>query len=175
MTKEEFVDIVVQAGISLNMKEMVAYIEQGKISVEDVYFLSIENNSESWFISWILNHFIDKNPDSIASFLDSAIVTLPTITRSGHARLILRYFMITRNWEEYEHLGLLLDTCLHIIQNTTSPSGLKANAMSVVERIAEKEPDIIGEVLLVLEEQLPYLETGSLNRAKKIIKKLRKD
>lgn len=175
MTKKEFVDIVLQAGISMNMKEMVGYIEEGHISAEEVFSLSIENNNlEAWYASWILNHYIDKNPDAIGLLLDKAIVALQTITRSGHVRLILRYFLVTRQWEEYEHLGLLLDDCIHIIQDTTSPSGLKANAMSVVERIAEKELDIINEVLLIIEDQMPYLASGSKNRANKILKKFGK-
>jgi len=175
MTKEEFASLVVQAGISMDMKEMVGYIEQGQVLAKDVFFISIDSqNSASWYASWILNHYIDKNHNAIAPYLDAAIVALQAIERTGHRRLLLRYFMVTSEWDEYEHLGLLLDICLRIIQDTTSPSGLTANAMSVVDRIAEKEPDIKNEVLVILEEQLPYLATGAKNRANKIIKKYSK-
>ena len=82
----------------------------------------------------------------------------------------LRLFVITPNWK-IEKLGLLLDFCMNCLTNMTIPVGVKTHAMSIIDRIAETEPEIRDEVLLVVEEIFPYLSTGGKNRAGKMIKK----
>ena len=53
----------------------------------------------------------------------------------------------------------------------TIPVGVKTHAMSIIDKIAETEPEIREEVVLVIKEIFPYLSTGGKNRAGKILKK----
>lgn len=176
MTKEEFIQQINESGIvMMNMPEKVALIENGEISVNDIFQIVIANQlPESYLASWILNHYVDNHPDAIKDNLDKLIAILPQIKRTGFVRLALRLIMITATWET-ENLGLLFDFCLRQIESTTVPTGVKTNAMAIIDRIAENEPGIREEVVLVVEEQLPYLSTGGINRAKKLLKKYKKN
>lgn len=174
MTINEFILQINEEGIHLNMDEKVSLIESGEISVFDVFHIVISNNEpESFYACWILNHYIDTHNFALENYLNEAVELLPNIKRSGLLRLVLRLFVITPNWK-IEKLGLLLDFCINILSDMTIPVGVKTHAMSIIDRIAESEPEIRDEVLLVVEEIYPYLSTGGKNKAGKIIKKYRK-
>ena len=175
MTVNEFIQQINEEGIYLNMVEKVALIENGKISPEEVFHIVTENNEpEAFYACWILNHYVDNHTLVLEDHLNEAVELLPTIKRSGLLRLVLRLFVITPNWK-IEKLGLLLDFCINSLTDMTIPVGVKTHAMSIIDRIAETEPDIRDEVLLILEEIYPYLSTGGKNRAGKIIKKYKNE
>ena len=142
MTVNEFIQQINEEGIYLNMAEKVALIENGEISVDEVFRVVLSNNeSEAFYACWILNHYVDNHHYP--------------------------------NWK-IEKLGLLLDFCINTLTDMTIPVGVKTHAMSIIDRIAESEPEIRDEVLLVVEEIFPYLSAGGKNRAGKIIKKYKK-
>lgn len=171
METAEFIRKINEEGIHLNMTKYVALLENGDISPIDVFHIVTANHEpEDFYASWILNHYIDKHRLTLESYLNEAVVILPYIKKSGLLRLVLRFFVITPKWE-IKQLGLLLDFCLKTLQDMSIPVGVKAQAMSIIDKIAEIEPDIINEVLLTIEEIYPYLSSGGKNRAKKIIKK----
>ena len=171
MTIKDFIKQINEEGINLNMTEKVALIETGEISVKDVFHIVTANNEpEAFYACWILNHYIDNHTFALENDLNDAVELLPKIQRSGLLRLVLRLFVITPNWK-IEKLGLLLDFCINTLIDMTIPVGVKTHAMSIIDRIAESEPEIRDEVLLVVEEIYPYLSTGGKNRAGKIIKK----
>lgn len=171
MSIEEFILHINEEGIHLCMSRYVAMLERGDISPLDVYHIVVKNQEpESFYACWILNHYIDSHNMLLESSLDEAVVILPNIHRSGLLRLVLRLFTVTPTWH-IEHLGLLLDFCLATIQDMTMPVGVTTQAMSIVDKIAETEPDIHDEFLLVIKGIYPYLSTGGKNKAEKIIKK----
>lgn len=175
MTVNEFIQQINEEGIYLNMAEKVALIENGEISVVDVFHIVTSNNEpEAFYASWILNHYVDNHNLAVEDYLNEAVDLLPHIKRSGLLRLVLRLFVITPNWK-IEKLGLLLDFCINTLTDMTIPVGVKTHAMSIIDRIAESEPEIREEVLLVVEEIYPYLSTGGKNRAGKIIKKYKRN
>ena len=171
MTTNDFICQINKEGIYLNMTEKVALIESGEISVKDVFHIVTSNKEpEAFYACWILNHYVDNHAFVLENDLNEAVELLPNIKRSGLLRLVLRLFVITPNWK-IEKLGLLLDFCMNCLTNMTIPVGVKTHAMSIIDRIAETEPEIRDEVLLVVEEIFPYLSTGGKNRAGKMIKK----
>lgn len=173
MTKQDFIHKITIDGINMNMSEMVALIENGDISIETVFHIVTENiDPQSWFACWILNHYADNHPSVAEPYLDEIVLLLPQVSRTGLLRLLLRLVILAPNWK-IEKLGLLLDFCLNTLTNMSIPVGVKANAMSIIDRIAETEPDIREEALLIIEEQVPYLSAGGLSKAKKILKKYR--
>ena len=102
--------------------------------------------------------------------MDELVEILPHIKRSGLLRLVLRLIVITPSWQ-IEKLGFLLDFCINVLTDMTIPVGVKTHAMSIIDKIAETEPEIREEVVLVIKEIFPYLSTGGKNRAGKILKK----
>ena len=171
MTPTEFIRQINEEGIYLNMAEKVALIENGEITVNDVFQIVISNNEpEAFYACWILNHYVDNHKLALENRLNELVEILPHIKRSGLLRLDLRLIVITPNWK-IEKLGLLLDFCIKVLTDMTIPVGVKTHAMSIIDRIAETESEIREEVVLVIKEIFPYLSTGGKNRAGKILKK----
>ena len=105
MTVNEFIQQINEEGIYLNMAEKVALIENGEISVVDVFHIVTSNNEpEAFYASWILNHYVDNHNLAVEDYLNEAVDLLPHIKRSGLLRLVLRLFVITPNWK-IEKLG----------------------------------------------------------------------
>ncbi len=174
MTVNEFIQQINEEGLYLNMAEKVALIENSEISVDEVFRVVLSNNEpEAFYACWILNHYIDNHHLALENSLNEAVELLPNIKRSGLLRLVLRLFVISPNWK-IEKLGMLLDFCINTLTDMTIPVGVKTHAMSIIDRIAESEPEIRDEVLLVVEEIFPYLSAGGKNRAGKIMKKYKK-
>lgn len=171
MTPTEFIRQINEEGIYLNMAEKVALIENGEITVNDVFQIVISNNEpEAFYACWILNHYVDSHKHTLENRLDELVEILPHIKRSGLLRLVLRLIVITPNWQ-IEKLGFLLDFSINVLTDMTIPVGVKTHAMSIIDKIAETEPEIREEVVLVIKEIFPYLSTGGKNRAGKILKK----
>ena len=172
MTRGEFTQRLIERNIRMDIPAMVALLEQGDISVSDVFEISIENvNPQSWLACWVLNHYIDNHPHALESMLGKAVDVLPHVTRTGLVRLLLRCFMVTPQWH-FENLGLLLNFSLAAVQNNSFPVAVKANAMCILERIAKDYPDASEEITLVVQEQIPYLSAGGKNRARKLLDEL---
>ena len=172
MTRDEFTQRFIERNIQMDIPAMVALLEQGDISVSDVFEISVENvNPQSWLACWVLNHYIDKHPHALEPMLGKAVEVLPQVKRTGLVRLLLRCFMVTPQWN-FDNLGLLLDFSLAAVRNNTFPVAVKANAMCVLERIAKDYPDVSDEIKLVVQEQLPYLSAGGKNRALKLLNDL---
>lgn len=171
MTPAEFTSQINEEGIYLNMTEKVALIESGEISVDDVFRIVVSNNEpEAFYTCWILNHYVDSHKHTLENRLDELVEILPHIKRSGLLRLVLRLIVITPSWQ-IEKLGFLLDFCINVLTDMSIPVGVKTHAMSIIDKIAETEPEIREEVVLVIKEIFPYLSTGGKNRAGKILKK----
>ena len=171
MTPSEFIRQINEEGIYLNMAEKVALIENGEISVDDVFQIVISNNEpEAFYACWILNHYVDNHKLALENRLNELVEILPQIKRSGLLRLDLRLIVITPNWK-IDKLGFLLDFCINVLTDMTIPVGVKTHAMSIIDKIAETELEIREEIVLVIKEIFPYLSTGGKNRAGKILKK----
>ncbi|MBC8047896.1 MAG: hypothetical protein H7Y00_13950 [Fimbriimonadaceae bacterium] len=80
---------------------------------------------------------------------------------------ILQFIDIPKNLQ-----GLTATICFDLLASIDEPIAVKCFSMSVLSNLAQKEPDLKNELLLLIEEQLPYAKAGFKSRAKKVIKQL---
>ncbi len=69
-------------------------------------------------------------------------------------------------------LGRVAAACFEELASGTSPAAVKANAMTVLARIARREPELGRELRLIIEQQLPYGPGSFLARARKVLKEI---
>ena len=80
MTINKFIQQINEEGIYLNMAEKVALIENGEISVADVFHIVTSNiEPEAFYASWILNHYVDNHNLAVEDYLNEAVDLLPHI------------------------------------------------------------------------------------------------
>jgi hypothetical protein len=69
-------------------------------------------------------------------------------------------------------LGRVATLCFGYLAAGDSPVAVKAFSMTVLARIAEKEPDLGRELRLIIEQQLPYGSKGFCSCAARVLKGL---
>jgi hypothetical protein len=66
-------------------------------------------------------------------------------------------------------LGEIASVCFDELASPVSPIAVRACAMTVLERIVEREPELGREFRLVIEQQLPYATAAFHARARKVL------
>ena len=69
-------------------------------------------------------------------------------------------------------LGRVAALCFKYLSAGDSPVAVKCFSMTVLARIAEKEPDLGREIRRVIEQQFPYGSGGFRSRAARVLKGL---
>lgn len=73
-----------------------------------------------------------------------------------------------------ELLGTVATVCFDFLSSPSAPIAVRAYSMTVLARIAGREPDLRRELRLVIEQQLPYGSPGIRAHARKVLKGLDK-
>jgi len=69
--------------------------------------------------------------------------------------------------------GQVMDLCFSYIMSPTEPVAVKAFSLSILQNLATQYPDIVPEIKLVIEEQLPHQTAAFKSRAKIFLKKFK--
>jgi hypothetical protein len=69
--------------------------------------------------------------------------------------------------------GYTAKVCFDLLQNTRTAIAMKVFSMSVLANLAMTEPDLKNELIILIEDQLPYASPGFLSRARRVLKKLK--
>lgn len=69
-----------------------------------------------------------------------------------------------------QYHGEIMDLCFNYLESPTEPLAVKVFSMTVLANLAKKYREIIPELKLLIEDQLPHQTTGFKSRANKIIK-----
>jgi hypothetical protein len=72
-------------------------------------------------------------------------------------------------------LGTVASLCFDYLNSVDAPIAVKANSMTVLTRIAEREPDLKRELRDSIELMLPYAGPGIRAHARMVMKRLEAD
>lgn len=123
---------------------------------------------------WVLGHFSDVDYSRVTPFLVKLIDNLKTPNlHNGVIRNTLRLFQkhpVPKKQESF-----LLDKCFEYIKNPSEAIAVRAFAMTVIFNISKPYPELLDELLLVLND-LSIHENGPgiRSRLKNIIKEINK-
>jgi len=68
--------------------------------------------------------------------------------------------------EKYE--GQLMDICFGFVASPAEPVAVKAFSITILGNLAKKYPEILPELKVLIEDQLPHQSTAFKSRAKKL-------
>lgn len=72
-----------------------------------------------------------------------------------------------------KHEGFITDICFSYVQSPIEAVAVKCFSISILEKLTKKYPEIIPELIIVIEDQLPHQSVGFKGRAKKILKNIK--
>lgn len=65
--------------------------------------------------------------------------------------------------------GKLYSLCIDLVDDTAATVAVRVFAMTVAAKIAKTEPDLMGELRLIVEKHLPHATAGFRARARRIL------
>ena len=121
--------------------------------------------------AWVMSHCVDTHQHLIIPHLKKVISNLrgpiPVAVTRNTLR-ILQFIEIPTDL-----LGEIADIGFKIMESGNQPIAVKVFAMTVLANICEQEPELKNELVILIEDQMPYGSAGFKNRGGKILKKLR--
>ena len=137
-----------------------------KIFLGDTYRLT------QW-AGWPLSDIVKKHPELIRPYLKRV---LKTIDKPGMHVAVKRNVMRLLQFIDIPSSvsGLAFDKAFKLFSDTSEPIAVRVFAMTVMTQVAMKEPVLKNEVIIAIEEQLPYGSAGYRSRASRLLKALKK-
>ena len=118
--------------------------------------------------AWPLSYCVEVHPQLIKPHLRKIILNLKTpglhhAVKRNTLRLLL-FVDIPKSLQ-----GIVTDFCFNFFSDPNESIAVKVFSMSVLAKIARRQPDIGRELRLVIEDQLPYAGPALLSRARKLV------
>ena len=121
----------------------------------------------AWPVSYcVIAHpvFIKKNWKKLVDNLKK-----PTL-HDSIKRNSVRFMQHIEIPEKYH--GEVMDICFKFLESPTEALAIKVFSMTVLANLAKKYPEIVPELRILIEDQLPHQSIGFKSRAKRIFKGL---
>ena len=152
-----------------NVLRISRIIGNNKVLIKELINLTLgEDKDIARKAAWILRYNQSDYPAEYIPYISKMIDHLRQndihVAVKRNFLAILRISDIPRKNE-----GDLLDICFNFILSGKETVAVKAFSIDIIYRIGKREPSIMNELRLILEDQLPYGSAGIKSKAKKII------
>lgn len=137
-----------------------------QIFLGDVYRLT------QW-AGWPMSDIVKKHPELIKPYLKPV---LKAIDKPGMHVAVKRNVMRLLQFIDIPPSlrGIAFDKASKLFATKTEPIAVRVFAMSVMTQVAMEEPGLKNEVIMAIEEQLPYGSAAYKSRAARSLKALKK-
>lgn len=119
--------------------------------------------------AWPLSYCVIKHPDLMKNNYEKLITNLqkPNL-HDSIKRNTVRLLQAVPIPEKYE--GSIMEICFKYLESPTEAVAIKAFSLTILGNLAKKYPEIIPEIKLLIEEQLPHQTAAFKQRAKVFMK-----
>jgi hypothetical protein len=123
--------------------------------------------------AWVMSAVTDQYLFLIEPYINQIIEFLPDYKHPGITRNVLRVLAQIHIPPELQ--GTMFEYCYKSLKEKDVPIAIRTLSMEILCNISENEPDLKSELILLIESQLNGCSAGVENRARKLLKKLRKN
>jgi hypothetical protein len=119
--------------------------------------------------AWPVSYCVAAHPEFIKKHWSMLVKTLQK-PNLHHAvkRNSVRFLQQTEIPEKYQ--GSIMDICFNYVASPTEPVATKAFSLTVLKNLSKQYPEILPEIKLLIEEQLPHQTAAFKSRAKMFLK-----
>jgi hypothetical protein len=122
--------------------------------------------------AWTLDILDRKHPELLTPHIEILLKNLPNVKNDSVKRPVLS--ILSKRRFSKKHQGILVDYAFDILQNNNEKIASKVFAMEIIAKIAEDEPDLIGELFSVIDLQYKDASAGFRARARNVRRTLQK-
>ncbi len=121
---------------------------------------------------WILDDVIKKNPNALKPYYKQMLIMIDKPGASAQTkRNVMRLLSLVDLTPGIK--GLAFDKASQLLADHSEPIAVKVFAMTVMANIAMEETDLKNEVIIAIEEQLPFGSPAFRSRGFKLVKALK--
>ncbi|MEO8167170.1 MAG: hypothetical protein ABI623_02925 [bacterium] len=121
--------------------------------------------------AWVLMYCADWHPVLIRPYLDKMIDRM--LEAGVHVAVKRNVVRILQNVDVPERLaGKVATLCFDFLASQEETVAVRVFSMTVLARIATKEPELTNELRLLIEQQMPWGTAGFRARGRRILKQL---
>lgn len=130
-----------------------------------------DSNPRNWRAAWMADKIHEKHPQLIIPYLPVMIDFVQTTKNDGKKRHLLK--LISLHEIPEDQMAVMLNYCIDVFTSPAEPIAVRAHAMQVLFNIAQKEPDLAGELIELIGNEMEYRgSAGIASRGRKLLKKL---
>jgi hypothetical protein len=121
--------------------------------------------------AWVVSYCSISHPQLLKPYLKDVLYYLEKPVHDAVKRNIVRVlqdFDIPRNLT-----GRLTNTCFRLLTSNKEAVAVKVFSMTILYNLTRNEPDLINELKIRIEDQLPYASPAFLSRGRKILNKIK--
>jgi hypothetical protein len=120
----------------------------------------------------VMNCCAEAHPGLIEPYLSRLVAYCRGPVSDAVKRNTMRLLQFVEEPEALE--GELADLCFALLDNANEAVATKVYAMTVAQNLCWRHPDLQGELIFLIETQLPYQSAAFRSRGGKVLATLRK-
>ena len=120
--------------------------------------------------AWVVSHVADRHVFRINPYIHAMVDRMKTSNQGAIKRNTLRVFAMMELPEECQ--GRVVDVCFNILDNPKEPIAVRVHAMQNLWNICQKEPELIPELKVIIEDHMATGSAGFRNRGGKILRSM---
>lgn len=149
--------------------KIVLWIGNSQERFDELFFLFINDEYRiTQRASWPLSYSTIKHPQLIKKHFGKLLGNLkkPGIhnTIKRNTIRLLQHVFIPKKYQ-----GDVMDICFQYVASPTEPVAIKAFSLTVLGKLAKDYPEIMPEIKVLIEDQLPHQTAAFKSRAKKLL------
>jgi len=150
--------------------EVIDYIGSSAERLDELMNLVLGDEDRlSINASWVLYHALDVEALDFTNYVERSIDPMLRPANPMIERGLLKMFQVIERWPE-ERFSEIVDHMMAIIMNTNSMIAAQALSMEALWKHLQPYPELINELMIVVEEGVPYGSAGYKAKARKILK-----
>jgi hypothetical protein len=165
-------EAILQEHSKAQCNAIVSYIGHDQKKFDELVSLFLNDEYQvAQRAAWPLSYSVINHPQLIRKHLKKIIRNLkkPGI-HNAVKRNTIRLLQTVDIPEALQ--GEVMDICFEYIANPTEAVAVKAFSITVLSNLSKQYPDIVPEIKLLLEHQMPHETAAFKVRAKKFLKKV---
>ncbi len=155
-----------------NCNRIVAWVGRDLAKFNELFDLFLNDEYRvTQRAAWPMSYCVIAHPVFMENNFDKLIQNLkrPGIHNSIK-RNTVRLLQAIDIPEKYE--GAIMEICFQYVESPTEAVAVKAFSLTILGNLAKKYPEIIPEIKLLIEDQIPHQTAAFKVRAKKLLNEL---
>lgn len=150
--------------------KIVRWVGNSQLRFDELFYLFLHDGDKiTQRSSWPVSYCVQAHPELIQLHFASLIKNLQKKNlHDAIKRNSMRLLQFVNIPKKYQ--GSIMDYCFTYLQSPTEPVATKVFSIYVLVNLSKIYPDILPEIKLVIEEQLPHQTAGFKSAAKKVMK-----